>query len=313
MNLKPRQQEQAWNSLLKMANALPQSLVLLGPAGVGKKTAAKAFFQWIHCSNNANTPEEPCGECSSCKKIASGNHVDWIEIQPTGEQISIDSLREMKKTLFFPPMDGKFRFVVIDQAHLLNTASANSLLKTLEEPPSHTRFFLITHERGLLLPTIVSRSQFLHFSPLSEATILELLAKQSIEIPDHLRTICLELLGGGLERSALFVDPKVLEFLNQLIRLSVENKMSWDSCVALAGQLETEEWKIEIFLDYVLASFRRLALQSVTVNQTAKARVESSRALEAAYLRKRLGRYANKKLIALSSAALLQGSPGARI
>lgn len=324
-SLKPIAQDQAWQHLTRLADALPQGLILIGPSGVGKRRAVKALFQFIHCQKKTGgdtgeislfgapaaaepavaDPEAlPCGECASCRKIAEGNHADLLEIGPKGDNIAVDDLREMKKTLYFAPMDGKYRFVIIDEAHKLNAASANTLLKTLEEPPAHTRFFLITHERGLLLPTIVSRCQFVHFAPLDRASLETLLARTGLELPKSLMPLCLDLLAGGLSRAALLADEKTLAFLEQAQSALSSGARRWDQIVEIADAIGAEEWKLELFLDLLVRLSHRNA---VAAKDHAAAYHHADLALAAAFLRRRLERHANKKLVALAAADLASG------
>jgi DNA polymerase-3 subunit delta' len=244
-----------------------------------------------------------------CRKIAEGNHADLIEILPKGENIPVDSLREMKKTLFFSPLEGRLRFVIIDEAHKLGAAAANTLLKTLEEPPAHTRFFLITHERGLLLPTIVSRCQFVHFAPLPRDTLAELLEAQGVQLPARLREACLDLMGGGLGRAELFSNESVLEFISAMAAELESPAQGWAQAVRLADQLATpasagEDWKLELLLDLMV---RRAHGLSSGARAPGARMVAASQGLKAAYFRRRLTRYANRKLVALAAAELALG------
>lgn len=326
-SLKPRAQQAAWEKLVTLSSALPQGLILVGPSGVGKRRAARALFQLLSCSARQggttedsgslfNAPEptatadlasEPCGQCVSCRKVAENRHADLIEISPKGETIPVDDLREMKKSLFFPPMEGNVRFVIIDEAHKLNASSANTLLKTLEEPPAHTRFFLITHERGLLLPTIISRCQFVHFAPLDEVTLRELMVERGIEIPEGLMKVCLSLLAGGLDRAMMLSNEKTLAFIESVQRTLVRPSGSWDEITKLADSLVaasaegSDDWRLELLLDLLVLAGHRTALLGRNLPESFTGAV---RALEAAALRQRLGRYANKKLVALAAAEL---------
>lgn len=301
MNLTPIGQLEAWGKLVRMADALPQTLIFCGPAGVGKRRAAKALFQLIECQEQALS--EPCGTCVSCRKIAEGKHTDVVEILPKGENIVVDDLREMKKMLFFPPIEAKYRFVIIDDAHKLNSTSANTLLKTLEEPPAHTRFLLVTHERNLLLPTILSRSQFVSFSPLAPDVLDRLITDLGIEIPQSLRPAVLDLMNGGVARASLFADEKALRFLEttQTTLKQIQGTgADWGRVVRLADDLG-DAWMLELFLDMLI----RLGTQSATAGPGGpEAATASELALSASYLRRRLDRYANRKLIALAAAEL---------
>ncbi|MBI2606188.1 MAG: AAA family ATPase [Deltaproteobacteria bacterium] len=305
-NLKPLAQEKAWAHLLKISGSLPQGLILIGPSGVGKRRTVKALFQYLHCEG---VGERPCGECAGCRKVAEGRHADFIEIAATGEEIKVDDLREMKKALFFPPIDGAVRFVLLDEAHRLNAHSANALLKTLEEPPAHTRFFLVTHERGLLPPTILSRCQFVYFSPLDHETISALLEKLSIGIPAQLRTLCLDLMAGGMSRAEMFSDEKTLEFLAAVFdaveKAGRAGAGAWESAVRLADSLGNDGAKIELFLDVLLRSRAQAAREALEPDRRSDAAYAACKeALETALLRRRLSSYANKKLIALAASSL---------
>lgn len=341
MNLKPLAQDQAWDTLLSMRASLPQGLILIGPSGVGKRRSAKALFQLLNCSSQNALPESgatslfgesdvkqvdsplaPCGECASCRKIAQGRHSDFIELSPKGESIPVDDLREMKKSLFFPPLEAKQRFVLIDEAHKLNTSSANTLLKTLEEPPAHTRFFLITHERALLLPTIISRCQFVNFAPLHDETIKTLLSENGLEIPGDLISTCLKLMSGGMDRAQMLAHEKTLEFISTIKSALIKTRPStWEDITHLAdalspspqasggghsGQSSTSnekstDWKLELLLDILVLNGHSNALAARSNSESLCA---SMHAMDAVYLRKRLDRHANKKLIALAAAEL---------
>jgi DNA polymerase III delta' subunit len=303
-SLKPLAQTEATEKLLKMKDNLPQALLCVGPQGVGKKRTIKYLFQVLHCLNLKD--EEPCGECSQCKKIFDNNHVDLIEITPHNNQIHVDDLREMKKKLYFAPMDGLVRFIILDDAHTLNVSSANSILKTLEEPPSHTRFFLITHEPSLLLPTILSRCQFLYFKPLDTATLETLIKAQGYVIPQNLKSLIFDLLGGGLQRVSTLLDSSILEFLE----LSLEElqksylKTDWQEIVKFSDRIDKDKIKIEILLDLIVWHTKNLLLKNLSQHELKKIYKNIETAFEAVFLQSRLNHYANQKLIALKASEI---------
>ncbi len=137
-----------------------------GPAGVGKKLAASAFAAFLNCREEGR--DDSCGQCPACRKMASGNHPDFMVIEPDGVQIKIDQIRALKRALSYPPVEAGYRVVVLADIHqtMVRREVANSLLKTLEEPPAQTVFVLTAVEAAGILPTIVSRCQVIPFYPL---------------------------------------------------------------------------------------------------------------------------------------------------
>ena len=148
-----------------------------GPAGAGKKTMSGLFAQALLCTK----PEDkPCHECIPCKQYESGNHPDvlWVRRLEDKTAISVDQIRELQSEIKVKPYQEGRRICFIDEAHLMNQQSQNALLKTLEEPPSHTLFFLLAGNTSSLLPTIISRCQLLRIDNLSREDIVTLLNKR---------------------------------------------------------------------------------------------------------------------------------------
>ncbi|HOS96875.1 MAG TPA: hypothetical protein PLR71_02435 [Deltaproteobacteria bacterium] len=140
---------------------VPHALLFSGIAGQGKTRVASEFFKALNCSDLTG---EACGRCSSCLKAASGNHPDWVTLNPDGRWIRVDDIREVIADIGLKPFEARWRCIVIEPAESLNTESANALLKTLEEPPDRTVIMLISHRPRLLLATLVSRCQSLRFT-----------------------------------------------------------------------------------------------------------------------------------------------------
>ena len=164
-------------------NRLPHAIIFAGPSGVGKRTLAWLVAQRINCLSPAG--EDACGACRSCLKIISdlvradngqaGNHPDIREIRPEGTVIRIEQIRALINEVAFEPFEARYRFAILDGADQMKTETANSLLKTLEEPPSRTYLILITSNPYSLLPTIRSRCRLLQFGGLPQQEIEEYL------------------------------------------------------------------------------------------------------------------------------------------
>lgn len=144
---------------------LPSTWLFTGPSGVGKKKTALGFAQALVCEND----QRGCGKCPSCLRISQKQSESLLFIEPEGVSIKIEQAREILR--FTSLQAAKSRIVIIDEAQKMNATAANALLKTLEEPPEDTYFFLITSSLAAILPTIRSRSQVLRFSPLSREDI----------------------------------------------------------------------------------------------------------------------------------------------
>ena len=119
------------------------SYLFEGISGCGRKKTALALIQAIFCSVS---PDDACGECPSCRKVASGNHGDihFIEPLPDKRDISIDQLRAMQRELSLRPYEAPRKACIIEPAERMSVSAANSLLKTLEEPPGSAIIILLT-------------------------------------------------------------------------------------------------------------------------------------------------------------------------
>lgn len=162
----------------KSNNGIHHAYLFAGPKGVGKRRVA----QWYAALVNCEVSGEPCGSCRLCRRILDleGSHPDIVILEPEGRQITINQVRDLIRTVPYPPIEAPFRTVIIDRADAIGEAAANALLKTLEEPPSKTRFVLVTDRPDALLITIRSRCQRISFGRLTREQVLEGLSDAGI-------------------------------------------------------------------------------------------------------------------------------------
>lgn len=155
-------QHPIWQHLhaARKAGRLPHALLFTGAEGLGKNQLATTFAQALFCDalNDAN---QPCGVCRGCHLFRVGNHPDYRRIEPeeVGKAIKIDTIRAFADKGALMAQAGGYKVTVIEPADAMNSAAANSLLKTLEEPTPWTIIMLVTSRPGRLPATIRSRCQ----------------------------------------------------------------------------------------------------------------------------------------------------------
>lgn len=143
-----------------LKNKLTHAYLFYGPRGTGKTTMARLLSKRANCEKA--TGAEPCGQCASCRALATGRHTDVMEIDAASNR-GIDDIRALRERINLAPALGKYRVYIIDEVHMLTREAATALLKTLEEPVAHAIFILATTELHKVPPTIVSRCQVFRF------------------------------------------------------------------------------------------------------------------------------------------------------
>jgi DNA polymerase-3 subunit delta' len=152
---------------------VPQALIFKGPSGCGKKKTAICFAAARLC----DTSPEGCGVCPSCKRVFAGQSESVMFIEPVNNVIKIEQAREILNSLSLANWAGS-RFVIVNDAHMMNPQAANALLKIIEEPPQDTHFIFITDNIQSMLATIRSRCQSLMFQALTPSVLRTLGAQE---------------------------------------------------------------------------------------------------------------------------------------
>jgi len=161
-----------------LRNALRQGRIrhaylFAGPRGTGKTTTARLLAKAVNCL--APTEDRPCNECSICQAVNEGRLLDLIEIDAASNR-GIDEIRDIRDKAGFRPNEGRFKVYVLDEAHMLTGPAFNALLKTLEEPPEHVIFVLVTTAPHKIPVTIASRCQRFDFRRIPQQAIVDHLA-----------------------------------------------------------------------------------------------------------------------------------------
>lgn len=204
--------------------------LLTGPAGVGKYAFARAVAKTLLCIRGSSD-FVACGECSSCREFDAGSHADFAEVAKPADRASIpiDLLigppdRRMQEGLChwtgLRPVRGDRKVAIIDDADYLAEEGANSLLKTLEEPPPGCVIFLIASSAERLLPTIRSRSQIIRFAPLSETVVAELCLRHGLAADEAAASELARRSGGSMANAAALsggeAGPEIDAFVREM-------------------------------------------------------------------------------------------------
>jgi DNA polymerase III subunit delta' len=173
-----RQIEQLQRSLAQ--SRIPHAVLFYGPEGVGKKITAQTFAKALNClANQGDTGQyDSCDHCLSCRKADHNNHLDMTVLEPEGQFIKIQAIRNLQERMKFKPWEGKKRVCIIDNADRMNDVAANALLKILEEPPAANILILISAFPSQLPATILSRCQQVRFNPLPEEQVAVFLQRR---------------------------------------------------------------------------------------------------------------------------------------
>ena len=165
---------------------LAHAYLFLGPAGVGKASFARELARFLFCKDR-DSARDSCGVCRNCTRLRPEIPVNelnfpdlhWFERPADKRDIPIELMRDMQKELSLKPVEGPWKVFVISEAERLNEASANCILKILEEPPPHSLLILLANEADDMLPTILSRVHVIRFKPMpTEKLAKELISRE---------------------------------------------------------------------------------------------------------------------------------------
>lgn len=184
-----------------------------GPRGTGKTSTAKILAKSLNCEQGPTST--PCNHCSNCEKITAGSSMDVFEVDAASNR-GIDEIRDLRETVKFAPVDGRYKVYIIDEVHMLTTEAFNALLKTLEEPPAHVVFVLATTEPHKIPATIHSRCQRYDFRRIGVREIEQRLAavagQSGIQVaPEALRLIAVQADGGMRDALSILDQCATLE------------------------------------------------------------------------------------------------------
>ena len=200
-----------------MSDRVGHAYLFNGGRGTGKTTTAKILARAVNCLSPVDG--EPCNECEICKEILSGSLTDVVEMDAASNN-SVEDIRAIREEVNFLPTKAKYRVYIIDEVHMLSTGAFNALLKTLEEPPAHVKFFLATTEPQKLPATILSRCQRFDYKKISEDDVIKRLkiicSQDNINITDGALKIIATLSEGAMRDGISILERCAQEDVEQI-------------------------------------------------------------------------------------------------
>ena len=205
-------------------NRLHHAYILTGIRGIGKTTTARIIAKALNCigkDGQSGPTIRPCGVCENCQAIASGRHIDIMELD-AASRTGVDDIREILDGVRYKPTNARYKIYIIDEVHMLSKNAFNALLKTLEEPPSHVKFIFATTEIRKVPITVLSRCQRFDLQRLSIENLTALFTRI-------------------LEKEQISAEAEALQIIAKAADGSARDGLSMlDQAISLgAGKVET--------------------------------------------------------------------------
>ncbi|MEO4055575.1 DNA polymerase III subunit delta' [Solibacillus sp. CAU 1738] len=248
-------------------NRMAHAYIFDGEKGTGKKDVMTFFIKLLLCENVSENV--PCETCRNCLRIDSGNHPNIRQIEPDGQFIKIDQVRDLMTEMTMKAVEEGRKIYVLHHADKLNTASANMLLKFLEEPDGEVTAILLTEQIQSILPTIRSRCQHIKFAKIPRLMLIEALVEKGVT---HTMASTVSMVTNELETACFLANDeqfaharKTVLKLVEIVRKNVHEAM----LVVHEDWLSTfkEKSDMEQALDLLLFAYRDIV--AIKANQEA--------------------------------------------
>ncbi len=190
-------------------NKIPNAYIFTGIRGVGKTTTARIVAKMLNCTVFDKNNKPDLINCEQAKAITEDRHPDVIEID-AASNTSVENAREIIENVKYNPVLGKYKVYIVDEVHMLSKSAFNALLKTLEEPPPHSKFIFATTEISKVPITILSRCQRFDLRRVDKKTLYNFLVnisnKEDISISNDALNMIVRASDGSVRDSLSILD-----------------------------------------------------------------------------------------------------------
>ena len=202
-----------------------QAFIFSGTRGVGKTTIARILAKCLNCESGTKPTSKPCNKCSNTTEITAGRSVDFLEID-AASNTQVEKIRDLIETVEYKPAKGRYKIFLIDEVHMLSTASFNALLKTLEEPPPHVVFIFATTNPEKIPKTVQSRCLQLNLKTVNEEMLnnhlTQILQKEKIKHDDESIQLISKSANGSVRDALTILDQAIAHGNGKLDRNEVK-------------------------------------------------------------------------------------------
>ena len=256
-------------------NNSSHSYLFLGTEGIGKKLIAKEFSKMLLCIDK----EKYCNKCKSCIEFDSNNNPDFIIVEPDGNNIKIEQIRDLQKRIVEKPIISNKKLYIINDSDKMTVEAQNCLLKTLEEPPEFVTIILIGENESAFLSTIKSRCMILHFEKIGSKEIQKYL-KETYNMELTSQTM-LDACEGSIGKAIKIKEEKELYEQIEKIIINLETKDQID-IINMSDIIYKSKDEKEKILNYINVVLLNLGKQSnkytdcIKVVENTKKRLKSN-------------------------------------
>ena len=238
--------------------------ILIGEAGMGKKTLANAFAMTLLCEEEG---KEPCMHCHACKQVLSGNHPDLIYVtHEKPASMGVDDIREqINDTIMVRPYSSQYKIYIVDEAQKMTVQAQNALLKTIEEPPAYAVIMLLTTNQDAFLQTILSRCVQLKLKPLKDSVVKGYL-EDKLQVKDVQAEIYSAFARGNLGKAIHLAQSEDFKMMyEEILKLLKEIKeMDISQLLDVIRKLKDDNTDIKECLDFMQMWYRDILMYKTT-------------------------------------------------